>query len=57
MFTGKQMGRAKLKAILTPCKVVLQGTFNAATNTIMGHYVRHGRHKTQTGTFTLSRAS
>jgi len=54
---GKQKGRAKIKASLTPCKTVLQGKFDATTDTIKGHYVRHGRHKTQAGTFTLTRVA
>jgi hypothetical protein len=36
---------------------VLQGNVDAATETITGHYVRHGRHKTRTGTFTLTRGA
>ena len=56
-LTGKQKGRFKIKARLTTCKTVLQGKFDATTDTITGHYVRHGRHKTSTGTFTLTRAA
>jgi len=54
---GKQRGRSHIKASLTPCKTVLQGKFDAASDSITGHYVRHGRHKTQTGTFTIARVS
>jgi hypothetical protein len=54
---GKQKGRSKIKASLTPCKIVLQGKFDAATSTIKGHYLQHGRRKTKTGTFTLTRVA
>ena len=33
------------------------GKFDATTDTISGHYVRHGRHKVETGTFTLTRGA
>ena len=56
-LNGKQKGRSKIKATLTPCKTVLQGKFDPTTNTITGHYVRHGRHKTQTGMFTIARGA
>ena len=54
-LNGRQKGRSKIKATLTPCKTVLQGKFDPSTNTIKGHYVRHGRHNVQTGTFELTR--
>ncbi len=57
MVNGKQKGRAKFKAKLSPCNVALQGKFDAATDTITGHYVGHRHHKTDTGTFTLTRAA
>jgi hypothetical protein len=56
-FAGKQHGRSGIKAKLTPCKTALKGKFDAATNTISGHFVRHGRHKVETGTFTLARGA
>jgi hypothetical protein len=54
-FTGKQRGKTHVKVSLGACKIVLHGVFDSATNTITGHYVRHGRHKAHTGTFTLTR--
>jgi len=57
MFHGKQKGRSKIKASLPPCKTVLQGKFDPSTNTIAGHYVRRGRHQTQSGAFTITRAA
>jgi hypothetical protein len=56
-LNGRQIGRVKLKAKLTPCDVALQGKFDAATDTITGHYVNRGHHKRQTGTFSLTRAA
>src|SRR5215813_8139603 len=47
-LNGKQKGRSKIKATLTPCRTVLQGKFDLTTDTITGHFVRHGRHRTQT---------
>jgi hypothetical protein len=55
-FKGKQRGKTHVKASLGACKIVLQGAFDAATNTISGHFVRHGHHKTHTGTFDLTRS-
>jgi hypothetical protein len=56
-LNGRQTGRVKFRAKLTPCKVVLQGKFDAATDSITGHYVGHGHHKRETGTFSLTRAA
>jgi hypothetical protein len=56
-FTGRQRGKNHLKANLGPCRIVLKGAFDSTTNTITGHFVRHGGHKTHTGTFTLTRVS
>jgi hypothetical protein len=56
-LTGKQRGKTHIKASLGACKIVLHGVFDSATNTITGHYVRHGSHKTHTGTFTLTRVA
>ena len=55
--TGKQHGRFGFRAALTPCKIALKGKFDAATNTITGHYVHHGHHKVETGMFTLTRGA
>jgi len=55
-LAGRQRGRDKVKATLTPCRTVFQGKFDAASDSISGHFVRHGRHKTHTGTFTIVRA-
>ena len=52
---GKQHGRTGFRAALTPCKIALKGKFDAGTNTISGHFVHHGHHKVETGTFTLTR--
>jgi hypothetical protein len=57
MLNGRQNGRAKFRAKLTPCNVTLQGKFDTATDTITGHYVNRGHHKTQTGRFSLTRAA
>jgi hypothetical protein len=54
-FTGRQRGKMHVRATLGACKIVLHGTFDSATNTISGHFLRHGRHKTHTGTFTITR--
>jgi hypothetical protein len=54
---GKQKGKAKIKVHLTPCKTVLQGKFDETTDTIDGHYVTHGNHRTKKGTFTLTRGA
>jgi len=54
---GKQHGRFGVRAALTPCKIALKGKFDATTNTITGHYVRHGHHKAQAGMFTLARSA
>jgi hypothetical protein len=54
--TGKQRGKTHVKAKLGPCRIVLQGAYDVTTNTISGHFIRHGSNKTHTGTFTLTRA-
>jgi hypothetical protein len=55
-LTGRQRGRTHLRASLGACRILLQGKFDPATNTISGHYVRHGARKTHAGTFTLTRS-
>jgi hypothetical protein len=55
--SGKQRGKKHVKAKLGPCRIVFQGAYDATTNTITGHYIRHGANKTHTGTFTLTRGT
>jgi hypothetical protein len=54
---GKQHGRSGFRAKLADCKIALKGKFDATTNTITGHFVHHGRHKVETGMFTLTRGT
>jgi hypothetical protein len=56
-LSGRQRGKTHLKANLGACRVVLKGAYDATTNTLAGHFVRHGSHKTHRGTFTLTRVS
>ncbi len=57
MVKGRQKGKTKLHASLTPCKTVFNGTFDSTTDTITGHYVHHGRHHTDKGTFMITRGA
>jgi hypothetical protein len=56
-LTGRQRGKTHFKANLGACRISLKGTYDATTNTIAGHFVRHGSKRTHTGTFTITRVS